>query len=203
MISLVKTYLKVHLCHDCHDCLSFGTRDFSRTTDQRICWSGGPADWFPLLSGTISSAQRYQCLKNLPADWFGEQVSDVQFGLDPTDVHEAQLHGLLVEMVCLIDVLISRADEVFQAQPIGLSIVSEDNARCLEDLRGDSELLQQLTEPDEPLHSSGNAHVLIVFRAESHVLELLTLSCDRSSEPRNHEACLCEPICGVRLVACI
>ena len=57
-----------------------------------------------------------QVLEDLAADRLGEQVGDVELGVDPPDVHEAELDGFLVVVIAQVNVLIAWADEVFSVE---------------------------------------------------------------------------------------
>ena len=179
------------------------SRIFLQFEDGSVSGAGCCSDGCPLLSGCISGELIDQVLKDLAADWFCEQVCDVQFGVDPPDVHEAELDGLLVVVITQVGVLIARADEVFSADSICLCVVSEYGCWLFQDFRIDSELFQELTEPDDFLCCCGDVHVRIVLTAQAHMLQFLTLCCHRSCELGNDEACLCEAIGWVCFVACI
>ena len=120
-------------------------------------WCCGGEDGLPLLGRCMSGELLNQVEKDLSADWLCEQVSDVELGVQPSDVHDSELNGLLVQVICCVDILIARADEVFPAQPVCLSVVSEDDCWLLQDFRCCSDVFQELADPNQLLDDCGKS----------------------------------------------
>ena len=62
----------------------------------------------PLIGGCMPGELVDECFECLPADRLCEYVGDVHLGLDPLDIDEAELDGLLVQVICLVYILVAR-----------------------------------------------------------------------------------------------